>query len=102
MGRQRRVHLTHPNHGRTFDRLPGRECSGRRSFPQRWSCLKLEGPFPLSETGVLLSFIQPLSSNGVPIFAISTYDTDYVLIQEEWATMAIDALRQAGHELAPE
>lgn len=66
----------------------------------RWICLKLEGPFPFSQTGVLLSFIEPLSTNDVPIFAISTYDTDYVLIQEEFAS-AIDLLRQAGHELWP-
>ncbi len=69
--------------------------------PQRWICLKLEGPFPFSQTGVLLSFIEPLSSNGIPIFAIATYDTDYVLIQEEWAGSAIDILQQAGHELWP-
>jgi len=68
--------------------------------PQRWICLKLEGPFPFSQTGVLLSFIEPLSNNGIPIFAISTYDTDYVLIQEEYAGAAISFLQQAGHELA--
>ena len=67
----------------------------------RWICLKLEGPFAFSQTGVLLSFIEPLSSNGIPIFAISTYDTDYVLIEEEWAGAAIGALQQAGHELWP-
>src|SRR5277367_3436251 len=50
----------------------------------RWICLKLEGPFPFSQTGVLLSFIDPLSTIGIPIFAISTYDTDYVLVQEEF------------------
>lgn len=66
--------------------------------PHRWICLKLEGPFPFAQTGVLLSFIEPLSSKDVPIFAISTYDTDYVLIQEEFA-WAIDALQEAGHEL---
>ena len=32
----------------------------------RWICLKLEGPFPFSQTGVLLSFIEPLSNNGIP------------------------------------
>lgn len=67
--------------------------------PHRWICLKLEGPFPFSQTGVLLSFIEPLSSGGVPIFAISTYDTDYVLIQEEYAGDAVSALQQVGHEL---
>ena len=71
------------------------------SSPHRWICLKLEGPFPFSQTGVLLSFIEPLSNNGIPIFAISTYDTDYVLIQEEWTGAAISALQQAGHELWP-
>ncbi len=67
----------------------------------RWICLKLEGPFPFSQTGVLLSFIEPLSNNGVPIFAVSTYDTDYVLVQEEFAEVALNALRAAGHELCP-
>jgi len=67
----------------------------------RWICLKLEGPFPFSQTGVLLSFIEPLSNNGVPIFAISTYDTDYVLVQEEYTGFALNALQAAGHELWP-
>ena len=66
--------------------------------PHRWICLKLEGPFPFSQTGILLSFLEPLSDKGVPIFAISTYDTDYVLIEEEFAEKALDQLREAGHE----
>jgi len=69
--------------------------------PQRWACYKLEGPFPFSQTGVLLSFIEPLSANGIPIFAISTYDTDYVLLQEEFAGVTQQALDKAGHELLP-
>lgn len=64
----------------------------------RWVCLKLEGPFPFEQTGVLLSFIQPLSESGVPIFSISSYDTDYVLIQEQHKTRALELLRAAGHE----
>lgn len=66
--------------------------------PLRWICLKLQGPFPFSQTGVLLSFIDPLSSNNVPIFAVSTYDTDYVLIPEEFADAALGNLQKAGHE----
>ncbi|HEY1678196.1 MAG TPA: ACT domain-containing protein [Candidatus Sulfotelmatobacter sp.] len=69
--------------------------------PLRWNCCKLEGPFPFSLTGVLLSFIDPLSSNKIPIFAISTYDTDYVLVQEEFAGATIDLLQKAGHEMRP-
>jgi hypothetical protein len=67
--------------------------------PHHWIRLKLEGPFPFELTGVLLSFIEPLSRNDIPIFAISTYDTDYVLIQEDHAGNAMDILREAGHEL---
>jgi hypothetical protein len=48
---------------------------------------------------VLLSFIEPLSTSGIPIFGISTYDTDYVLVQESSQRAALDALREAGHDL---
>lgn len=64
-----------------------------------WICLKLKGPFPFSLTGVLLAFIEPLSNNGIPIFAISTYDTDYVLIPEDSAARALNLLEESGHEL---
>lgn len=64
----------------------------------RWVCLKLEGPFPFSLTGVLLSFIEPLSNNGIPIFSISTFDTDYVLVQEEFIGHALNMLQEVGHE----
>jgi hypothetical protein len=65
----------------------------------RWICLKLEGPFPFSQTGILLSFIEPLSNNGVPVFAISTFDTDYVLVPANSIGNVLDLLRAAGHEL---
>jgi len=64
-----------------------------------WVCFKLEGPFPFSQTGILASFVQPLSDNAIPIFAISTYDTDYVLIKEAFQGRALGALKAAGHEL---
>jgi len=66
--------------------------------PHRWTCLKLEGPFPFELTGVLLSFIKPLSSGGVSIFAISTFDTDYVLVQEQTSAQATTILIGAGHQ----
>lgn len=69
------------------------------SSPHRWICFKLGGPFPFSQTGILLSFLEPLSNNGIPIFAISTYDTDYVLVLEEFLEAAKRALAKAGHEL---
>jgi hypothetical protein len=66
-----------------------------------WICFKLEGPFSFSEVGILASVISPLAENGVPIFAVSTYDTDYVLVSEEYAGVMLQALRDAGHEFLP-
>jgi uncharacterized protein len=63
-----------------------------------WICLKLEGPFPFSMTGILASFINPLSSFEIPIFAIATFDTDYVLIKQEFWEAASAALEAAGHK----
>jgi len=64
-----------------------------------WTCFKLEGPFPFSLTGVLASFLSPLSERGISIFAISTFDTDYVLVKEEDAATALETLQAAGHNL---
>jgi uncharacterized protein len=66
-----------------------------------WVCFKIEGPFSFSEVGILASAIGPLAEKGVPIFAISTFDTDYVLVGEEHAGSAVQALRDAGHEFLP-
>jgi len=66
-----------------------------------WICFKVEGPFSFSEVGILASVIDPLAEKKVPIFAISTFDTDYVLVGEEHAEIALQALRDAGHEFLP-
>jgi len=88
---------------RTADELsivcPSRNVSEEHQSGPHWICLKLKGPFPFSQTGVLLSFIEPLSTNDIPIFAISTYETDYVFIPQDYADRAFHLLRQAGHEL---
>jgi hypothetical protein len=64
-----------------------------------WTCFKLEGPFPFAQTGVLASFIDPLATKGVPIFAIATFDTDYILVKQEFAEAALRTLQDARHEL---
>ncbi len=62
-----------------------------------WRCLKLEGPLPLSVTGVAAEFTSILARAGVSVFVVATYDTDYVLVKSERALVAIKALRDAGH-----
>lgn len=63
-----------------------------------WLCVKLEGPFPFDQTGILASFLLPLAEHKVPIFALSTFDTDYVLIKAEAWSAASAALDAAGHQ----
>ena len=62
-------------------------------------CLKLAGPFPLTESGILVSFLAPLAERGIPVFPVATFDTDYVLVQESRWNDALQALGAAGHEL---
>jgi hypothetical protein len=64
-----------------------------------WACLKLEGPFPFSQTGVLASFIKPLSDQAISIFALATFNTDYVLVKMSSLDSAVKILQQAGHTL---
>ena len=67
-----------------------------------WCCLKLKGPFAFDQVGILSSFAVPLAQNSVSIFAISTFDTDYILLKEHQRAAAIETLRSAGHTLALE
>jgi hypothetical protein len=64
-----------------------------------WRGLRLEGPLPLTMTGMLSSVLAPLADAEVSIFALSTFDTDYVLIREQDLAAAAEALRAAGHEV---
>lgn len=64
-----------------------------------WRALKVQGPFALSEIGVLAALTTPLAHAQVSLFAISTFDTDYLLVREEKLEAAIAALRAAEHEV---
>jgi hypothetical protein len=59
--------------------------------------LKLRGPFELTEVGVLAAITEPLADAGISIFVISTFDTDYLLVQATQLLAAILALETAGH-----
>jgi hypothetical protein len=65
-----------------------------------WRCFKVEGPLDLALTGVLASLTGPLAEARINIFAISTYDTDYLLVKEEKLAQAEDVLIRAGHRWA--
>jgi hypothetical protein len=64
-----------------------------------WRLLQVAGPLEFSITGVLAGIASPLALAGVSLFAISTFDTDYILVKEEDLAKAVDALRGAGHRV---
>ena len=47
-----------------------------------YRCLRLQGEFPLEETGILSRLSTPLAHSGIPLFVISTFATDYLLLRE--------------------
>jgi uncharacterized protein len=65
-----------------------------------WRALVVEGPLSLTLTGVLAALARPLAEAGIVIFALSTFDTDYVLVRQADLERAIATLSAAGHELA--
>ena len=67
-----------------------------------WRALKLIGPFDLLLVGILLGVAAPLAVAGVTIFPIATYDTDYLVVRDDQLSAAIDALRDAGHQVTGE
>jgi hypothetical protein len=66
-----------------------------------WRCLKVLGPLDFSITGVLASVSTPLAQAGLSIFAISTYDTDYVLVRHGDLERAKEVLVGHGHLVSP-
>ena len=61
--------------------------------------LQVEGVLPFSLTGVLAAIAAPLAEAQVSIFAVSTYDTDYLLVSETDLERAIQVLEAAGHAI---
>jgi hypothetical protein len=66
---------------------------------RNWRCFQLAGPIPFTTVGVLASLVQPLAEAGISVFAVSTFDTDYLLVKSADLAPAIEALRQKGHSI---
>ena len=64
-----------------------------------WRCLQVAGPLDFALVGVLASLLDPLQQAGVSVFALSTYDTDYLLVKQTQLAAALEALRAAGYTI---
>ncbi|MEV6712094.1 ACT domain-containing protein [Lentzea sp. NPDC051208] len=69
-----------------------------------WRLLTVRGPLEFTLTGIMAALAGELAAAGVSLFALSTYDTDHLLVRHTDLDRAVRALRAAGHELvvAPE
>jgi hypothetical protein len=74
---------------------PGVQCE------RGWRIFQVAGPLDFGLTGILASIAAPLADAGASIFALSTYDTDYVMVKAENVDQARLALEAAGHRVVP-
>lgn len=65
-----------------------------------WRAIRVAGTIDFALTGILASVLAPLAAAQVSIFAVSTFDTDYVLVREAALERALAALGGAGHRVA--
>ena len=65
-----------------------------------FAMLKVQGPLDFSLTGILASLTKPLADAGISLFAISTYDTDYLLVKDNRLQDTIAALRSAAFRIS--
>ncbi len=70
--------------------------NSERSEPD-WACLKVFGPLDFSLTGILADISEVLAKAEISIFAISTFDTDYILLKSEKLESAKAALQKAEY-----
>lgn len=64
-----------------------------------WRCLRVAGAMPFAVVGILAFLTTPLAEAGISLFAISTFDTDYLLVKAERLLEAVAVLRAAGHQV---
>jgi hypothetical protein len=69
------------------------------SAERGWCALELAGPLDFSLTGVVAALVTPLAEAEVPIFVLSTFETDYLLVRERDLERSVDALTGAGHSV---
>lgn len=64
-----------------------------------WSAMRIEGTLDFALVGVLATITRILADAGISVFAISTYDTDYILIKSDYLAKAISALKGEGYNI---
>ena len=72
--------------------------AGATAREDGWRAFRIEGMLDFSLTGILSRLSAILAENGIGIFAVSTYNTDYILVKAGNLSKAMKVLREAGYE----
>ena len=64
-----------------------------------WAALEVAGPLDFGLTGVLASLAAPLAEASLPLFVVSTFDTDWLLVRSAHLGRVSKALTAAGHHV---
>ena len=64
-----------------------------------WRAFRIQGVLDFSLIGILAKIASVLADNGISIFAVSTYNTDYVMVKKENFQDALEVLAAAGYEI---
>ena len=72
--------------------------AGTAAREDGWRAFRIEGVLDFSLTGILSRLSAVLAENGIGIFAVSTYNTDYILVKAENLSKAMNVLQEAGYE----
>ena len=78
------------------DRVP----ADPRAREDGWRAFRVAGSMDFGLVGILANLAKALADGGVPLFAVSTFDTDYILVKAVNYARALQLLRDAGHEIA--
>ena len=65
-----------------------------------WACIKVLGPLDFGLTGILAGISEVMAKEAISIFAVSTFDTDYIMVKQDKIAQAIKALKKAGYRFS--
>jgi hypothetical protein len=78
---------------------PQEQVPSDASAERGWCAFEVAGPLDFSLTGVVASLVTPLADEDIPLFVVSTFETDYLLVREHDLHRSVAALTSAGHSV---
>ncbi|WP_342023644.1 ACT domain-containing protein [Arthrobacter citreus] len=74
-------------------------CSAADEEDPGWRCLYVDGPIPFNLTGIVAGITSAIAAAGLPVFVLSTFDSDLILLRGESVDRALRALRDKGYAI---